>query len=128
MWKPLIKICSSKGTLPFLFILFLCAVLWLMQLRLERSQRNLAQKEEEYRIVLSANKKQQENINRLIQEQKKQEKLLLQTEREKQNLVHTYRTKQAQVYKRNDQKSAEWKQTEIPEPVLQLLKEKKDYR
>lgn len=108
-------------------MLFLCAAVWLMQLRLEHFQRKLAQKEEQYQLVLFANKKQQENINQLLQEQKKQEELLLQMEREKQNFVHTYRAKQAQLYKRTDQESAAWKQTKIPEPVLQILKEKKEY-
>lgn len=119
MWKFLSE-SNFIGKILFYGLVFL--LIWFMQARLERMQKHLAQKEEQCHILQQANKKQQENLDMLVQEHQKQAELLVQAEQEKQNLVHAYQKKQRQFYISSDQESLNWKQTKIPEPVLQILK------
>lgn len=121
MWKFL---SESKFLGKLVVILAGCFAFWLMQSRLENTQKALAQKEEQCIILQNANKKQQENITRLLQEQAKQEKLLVQAEQEKEKLVQAYHKKLAQVHQSTDTASQNWKQTKIPESILQILKQK----
>lgn len=119
MWKAIFE---SSFTGKILLGALVCLLVWFMQFRLERVQAELAQKEEQCIVLLNANKKQQETITRLVQEQAKQEKILMQAEQERQILLQKYQTKQKQVYKSTDKKSTDWKQSKIPESVLQILK------
>lgn len=80
--------------------------------------------EQQCLVLQTANKKQQENITRLIQEQKKQEELILQAEQEKEKLVQEYRAKQTKLHKSTDTASLEWKKTPLPENILQIIKQK----
>lgn len=120
MWKAILE---SSFIGKILFVGFVCLLFWFMQARYERVQKELAQKEEQCLFLQTANKKQQENIARLVLEQQKQEELLLQAEQEKQALVQKYQTKQKQVYKTNDNASKNWKNTPIPNPILQILQQ-----
>ena len=121
MWKFLFENISDK-IFPAIFVLCICFAFCFLQIRLEQTQKNVAEKEEQCKILQNTNKKQQENITRLVQEQKKQEELFLQAEREKQRLMQSYQKKQAQFYQNNDEESTNWKQTKIPASVLQILK------
>lgn len=123
MWKALFE---SSFIGKILFYGLVCLLIWFMQARLERMQKNLAQKEEQCIILQNANQKQQENIVQLVQEHQKQAELLVQAEQEKQKLVHVYKKKQRQFYISSDKESTNWKQTKIPEPVLQILKGEKE--
>lgn len=96
MWKAILE----SGFVGKIIICgFACLLFWFMQIRYERMQKQLAQKEEQCIILQTANKKQQENIAKLLQEQKKQKELLLQAEQEKEKLVQEYRAKQTNCTK-----------------------------
>lgn len=118
MWKAILE---SSFIGKILFCGLVCLLFCFMQARYERVQKGLAQKEEQCLVLQTANKKQQENIAKLLQEQKKQEELLLQAEKEKEKLAQAYRKKLAQVHQSTDKASQNWKQTKIPDTILQIL-------
>lgn len=121
MWKAILE-SSFLG--KALFVSAVCLLFWLLQTRYERVQAQLAQKEEQCLVLQTANKKQQETMERLRQEHKKQEELLVQAEQEKNKLVQKYQAKQEQVYKSNDTASMNWKNTPLPKSILQILQQK----
>lgn len=120
MWKAILE---SGFIGKILFCGLVCLLVWFMQFRYERVQKELAQKEEQCLVLQNANKKQQENIAKLLQEQKKQEELILQAEQEKEKLVQEYRAKQTKLHKSTDTASLEWKKTLLPENILQIIKQ-----
>lgn len=121
MWKAILE---SGFIGKILFCGLVCLLVWFMQARYERAQKDLAQKEEQCLVLQIANKKQQENIAKLLQEQKKQEELILQAEQEKEKLVQEYREKQTKLHKSTDTASTNWKKTPLPENILQIIKQK----
>lgn len=121
MWKAILE---SSFIGKILFCGLVCLLVWFMQVRFERVQKQLAQKEEQCLILQTANQKQQESFARIELEYKKQEKILVQLERENKTLVQNYQKKQNQVYQSNDKESSEWKQDKIPDSILQILKKK----
>lgn len=121
MWKAILE---SGFIGKILFCGLVCLLVWFMQARYERAQKDLAQKEEQCLVLQIANKKQQENIAKLLQEQKKQEELILQAEQEKEKLVQEYRAKQTKLHKSTDTASTNWKKTPLPENILQIIKQK----
>lgn len=121
MWKAILE---SGFVGKIIICSMACLLFFFMQARYERAQKALAQKEEQCLVLQTANKKQQENIARLQKEHQKQEELLLQAEQEKEKLVQAYQKKLAQVHQSTDTASQNWKQTKIPESILQILKQK----
>lgn len=101
-----------------------CLLFCFMQFRLERTQKALTQKEEQCLVLQNANQKQQENIEKLLQEQKKQEELFIHAEQEKEKLIQEYGTKQMKLHKSIDTASINWKKTPLPENILQIIKQK----
>lgn len=122
MWKTLF---DSSFLGKALLGLLVCAVFYFMQIRLTHTQAELAQKEEQCLLLQNANKKQQENIAKFVQEQKKQEELILQAEQERQKLLEKSQAKQATLHKSTDTASTNWKNTPLPETILQILREEK---
>lgn len=121
MWKAILE----SGFVGKIIIYgFACLLFWFMQIRYERMQKQLAQKEEQCLILQNANQKQREAITRLLQEQKQQEEFILQAEQEKEKLVQEYRAKQTKLHKSTDTASLEWKKTPLPKNILQIIKQK----
>lgn len=121
MWKAILE---SSFIGKILFCGLVCLLVWFMQARYERVQKQLAKKEEQCLVLQNANKKQQESFARLELEYKKHEKILVQLDTENKTLAQNYRAKQKQVYQKNDKESSEWKQDKIPDGILQILKKK----
>lgn len=117
------KYVFNSGVMSKLLFAALAALcIGFLQMKIERLQKTLTQKEEQCLVLQNANKKQQENIRRLLQEQKQQEEILLQAMQEKEKLSRQYQSKQNQIRKSNDKASVDWKKSELPQSVLQVLK------
>lgn len=117
------KIFNSGFMSKILFVAVAGVCILFLQLKIEKLQSQLAAEKEQCQLLQSANKKQQENIEKLLLEHKKQEELILQAEQEKQALEQNYQAKQRQVHKSNDNASANWKTTKLPESILQIIKQ-----
>lgn len=116
------KYIFNSGIMSKLLFAALAALcIWFLQMKIEKLQKTLTQKEEQCLVLQTANKKQQENISRLLQEQQKQEEILLQAMQERQMLVQKYQTRQNQIRNSNDKASADWKKTPVPQTILQIL-------
>lgn len=118
------KYVFNSGIMAKLLFAVLAALcIGFLQMKIEKLQKTLTQKEEQCLILQNANKKQQENIARLVQEQKQQEEILLQAVQEKEKLNRQYQTRQNQVRKSTDKASTDWKQGKIPDNILKVLRQ-----